>query len=264
MYLMGTSSSAPRFVPDPETQGLLTDALAAVAALLGPIAQVPRWLSSPPPPSLGLPVDLDSLFGFVCGLQEEIGQGELEFTLLEMEPGKPPVPPGYTPVGDPTGHLLHTFARGDELLLLVTPAIFRVRSILLGSVARELGRIGLRQALAGAAPAGVLAEVDPEAAAELAGVALGMGLWVAGGAYVFENACCGGGCGVDLRGIRAGLSLPEAAFALALDARRKGLSRWSGARGLDSTQKAAFKACWGASGKAAPALPAARERALRA
>src|SRR5690606_28739241 len=106
-------------------------------------------------------------------------------------------------------------------------------------------------------PAGALAEVDPEAAAELAGVALGMGLWVAGGAYLFENACCGGGCGVDLRGVRAGLSLPEAAFALALDARRKGLSRWTGARGLDATQKAAFKACWGASGKAAPALAAA-------
>ncbi|MEZ4453175.1 MAG: hypothetical protein R3B09_27180 [Nannocystaceae bacterium] len=252
---MGSSAtSGPRFLPEPETQEFLARALGAVTEALGAVARAPRWLGAEPPERPG---DLDSLFGFVCGLQEEIGQGDLEFTLLEIEPGKPPVPPGFEPVGDPTGHLLHTFARGPELLLLVTPALFRVRTLLLGSVARELGRMGLWQRQREVEPAGVLAEVDPESAAELAGIALGMGLWLANGAYIFENSCCGGGCGIDLRGIRAGLSLPEVSFALALDARRKGLSRWTGGRGLDATQKAAFKACWGASAKAAPALAAA-------
>ena len=35
---------------------------------------------------------------------------------------------------------------------------------------------------------------------------------------MFENACCCGGCGINLRSVRAGLSLPEVSYALALDA----------------------------------------------
>jgi hypothetical protein len=62
---------------------------------------------------------------------------------------------------------------------------------------------------------------------------------------VYENACCGGGCGIDLKTLRAGLSMPEACFALAIDGHRKGLSRRVTGKALDSTQKAAFKRSWG-------------------
>jgi hypothetical protein len=70
--------------------------------------------------------------------------GDLEFTLLDLRPGEP-VPHGFSPLGDPTGHLLHTFARARELVLVVVPQLFKVPSLLLGNVARELGRLGLWQ-----------------------------------------------------------------------------------------------------------------------
>ena len=251
MPLFGSAApaAAPRFVPEDETQGWLAGALTAIARHLGPIADAPRWLADPPR-GLVVPSDLDGLFDFVCALQEGVGQRDLEFTLAEAGQA---MPPGFEAIGDPRGHLLHTFARGDEVALVVSPRLFKVKALLLASVARELGRLGLRQA--GPAPEAI-ARLDAEAGAELAGIALGMGPWVAGGAYIFENACCGGGCGVNLREVRAGLSLPEACFALALDARRKGLSRWTATRGLEATQKAAVKASWAASERALPALAA--------
>ncbi len=61
---------------------------------------------------------------------------------------------------------------------------------------------------------------------------------------------------MNLREVRAGLSLPEAGFAVALDARRKGLSRWTATRGLEATQKAAVKASWPSSERSLPALAA--------
>ncbi|MBC8070135.1 MAG: hypothetical protein IAG13_17505, partial [Deltaproteobacteria bacterium] len=83
--------------------------------------------------------------------------------------------------------------------------------------------------------------VDIEADAEIAAVALGMGVWVANGAYVYEKACCGGGCGLDLKSMRTGLSMPEACFALALDVHRKGIAPRHATKHLESTQAAALK-----------------------
>ncbi|MCB9569502.1 MAG: hypothetical protein H6710_20190 [Myxococcales bacterium] len=256
-------SKSPQFVPDDRSRSWLAASLADIIQHLGEAAMAPRWLADPQPRGLPLANDLDSLFDLVCGLQAEIGQRDLEFTLLEMEPGKPAVPPGFEPLGDPTGHLMHTFARGQELVLLASAGLFRVRELLMASIARELGRMGLWQA----GPSEVIASIDDEAAAELGGVALGMAPWLANGAYIFENACCGGGCGLNLREIKAGLSLPEICYALALDARRKGIGRWGAGKGLGATQKAAFKASWGSIGKGATlaALAAAGgERSLGA
>jgi hypothetical protein len=137
---------------------------------------------------------------------------------------------------------------------------------MLASIARELGRIGLDRA--GAFDGAELGP-DPErlleweADSELAAILLGMGIWVANGAYLFENACCGGGCGVDLRSVRAGLSLPEACYALALDSQRKGVRRWQVVRHLAATQKAATKKCWSHLGDALPPALAAATPEIR-
>src|SRR5690606_30791449 len=142
------------------------------------------------------PRDLDAMFDLVCAAQEHIGQGDVEITLATPGAGSAPVPPGFKALGDPAGHLLHTFARGTELALVVMPQIFRAPTLLFGNLARELGRIGL---WIQPSPSPAVEQIDGEAAAELAAIALGLGVWVANGAYMFENACCGGGCGVDLR-----------------------------------------------------------------
>ena len=176
----------------------------------------------------------------MCGIQGEVGQADVEFTMVEMVPEDPQVPPGFVPLGDAQGQMMHTFVNPTgEYLVVTVPAIFRLEPIVYASVARELGRIAIDR---GGGEAGEPDEV--EADAELAAVALGMGVWVANGAYVFENACCGGGCGIDLSTLRAGLSMPEACFALALDGHRKGLSRRAVARALGGTQKAALKRSW--------------------
>jgi hypothetical protein len=197
------------------------------------------------------PADLDDLFALVCGVQAEIGQQDVEFSLVEVEPGGPQVPRDFSPLGYPEGQLLHTFHGAGQYVMLVVPAIFRVPAIVLASVARELGRIAIHVADRAAPERALLraaSEDDPrqrEADAELAAIALGLGVWVANGSYVFENACCGGGCGIDLRSVRAGLSMPEACFALAVDGQRKGVSRRTLARHLDATQRAALKRSWG-------------------
>ncbi|MCA9714888.1 MAG: hypothetical protein H6713_09380 [Myxococcales bacterium] len=263
MFSFGSeaAAAAPQFVPEETSRDWIATALRDVIAALGSLAQTPRRVVEPAPHEE--PKDLDSLFDFICATQEHIGQDELEFTLLEMEPGKPPVPPGFEPVGDPAGHLLHTFARGrDELIMLVLPQVFKAAPLVRGGVARELGRMGLMQrARADDFDKTLLDDIDQEAAAELAGIALGMGVWIANGTYMFENACCGGGCGIDLRSVSVNLSLPEACFALALDGRRKGFTRRSIARLLEPTQRAAFKKNWSWAPKALPALTAATARA---
>jgi len=249
------------FLPDEEAQSWVAKELGNVASSLGPSAQVPRLLTDPPSSSQ-VPRDLDALFDLTCEVQQAIGQEDLEFTLLELEPNQPPVPPGFEPIGQAEGHMLHAFVRENEYLLLFVPTVFRKAPLVLGGLARELGRIALHRA--GQVPASP-AESDQETTAELAAVALGMGVWIANGAYVFENACCGGGCGIDLGGLRAALSMPEACFALALDAQRKGLSRRSVARYLEATQKAAFKKNWAACKKNPQlALPPAGKAALAA
>ncbi len=261
MYLIGTNATAPSFTPDEETRRWLAESLQAVISQLGAPALAPRWFSDTPAKGVRAPRDLDSLFDFICAAQEQVGQSDLEFTLVDLQPGQPPVPRGFEPLGDATGHLLHTFARAGELALVVAPQLFRVPSLLLGHVARELGRLGLWQRPTTAA----VAELDSEAAAELAGIALGMGPWVANGSYMFNNACCGGGCGIDLGSVRAALSMPEAVYALGLDAQRKGLGRRHAGKLLESTQSAALKQSWDACTPHIPALPAARDAAaLRA
>jgi hypothetical protein len=258
MYTFGSeaAAAAPQFIPDETSRSWIAAGLRDVIAALGVVAEAPRYVKTPAEHEL--PEDLDSLFEFICATQEHIGQDDLEFTLLEMEPGKPPVPPGFEAIGNPEGHLLHTFARGrDELLMLVVPQVFRAAPLVLGGIARELGRMGLIQRSSSS-----LADLDDEAAAELAGVALGMGAWIANGSYIFENSCCGGGgCGVDLGSVSVNLSLPEACFALALDGRRKGMSRRSLARSLEPTQRTAFKKNWSLASKSLPALAAAPSQA---
>lgn len=249
MFLFGTSAArtAPEFLPDEESRSTIADALQAVIAQLGPPATAPRWLSD-----AAAPRDLDGLFDFLCSVQTQVGQQDIEFTLLDFRPGEP-VPGGFQPLGDPSGHLLRTYVRARELVLVVVPQVFKTPSLLLGNVAREIGRIGLWQQPT--TPA--VADLDSEVAAELAGVALGLGTWVANGAYMFNNACCGGGCGIDLGSVRAALTMPQACFAVALDARRKNLSRRQATRQLESTQSAAFKANWDPCTKQLAALPAA-------
>jgi hypothetical protein len=263
MFLFGSSAgNVPTFTPDEETRGWLARGLQAVISQLGAPALRPQWLTDAPAKGVRSPRDLDSLFEFICAAQEQVGQADLEFTLVDLQPGQPPVPPGFAPIGDATGHLLHSFARAQEVVLVVAPQLFRVPSLLLGHVARELGRLGLWQQPQ-QSPA-VLA-MDSETAAELAAVALGMGTWVANGAYMFNNACCGGGCGIDLGSVRAALSMPEACYVLGLDAQRKGLGRRHAAKVLESTQAAALKQSWDACGPHVAALPAARSGgALRA
>ena len=256
MFLFGSSAgTALTFLPDEESRRWLAQGLQAVIAQLGAPALRPQWLTETPAKGVRAPRDLDSLFDFICAAQEQVGQADLEFRLVDLVPGQPPVPKDFAPIGDPTGHLLHSFTRAQEVVLVVAPQLFRVPSLLLGHVARELGRLGLWQAPE-QSPA--VQGLDSEAAAELAAVALGMGTWVANGAYMYNNACCGGGCGIDLGSVRAALSMPEACYALALDAHRKGLGRRHAAKVLESTQAAALKQSWDACAPHVPALPAAR------
>lgn len=239
------------FVPDEDSRGFVEDLFSGLLPRLGEPATRPQLITGPERGPL--PGSLDDFFDLICGLQAQIGQEDVEFTLLEMEGGtRPQLPQSFRPLGDPTGQLLHTFSDGDEYVMLFSPGIFRQSEIFFGSIARELGRLAIR--IGG----GHLIEgedVDPhelEAESEVAATALGMGVWVVNGSYVFENSCCGGGCGLDLRSLRTGLSMPEAAYALALDARRKGLGRWGVGRHLQPTQKAAFRKNWGAIGKDTP------------
>jgi len=231
-------SSAPAvdFLPPEDARAWVADGLRDHVTRLGPPAHAPRLVTKT---SIAKPRDLDDLFELMCGVQAEVGQADVELTLLELDPDDPPSRHGYAPLGDPTGQLVHTFVKGGELLVVAVPAIFRVTELALASVARELGRIAVHRA------GGHQVEpTDFEGDAELAAIALGLGVWVANGAYVYENKCCGGGCGIDLKSLRAGLSLPEACFGLALDGHRKGLSRRVVAKHLQPTQRAALERSW--------------------
>lgn len=236
--MLGFSSTpAVDFLPPEDTRAWVADGLRDHAARLGDPARAARLVTQT---SIPKPRDLDDLFELMCGVQAEVGQADVELTLLELDPDDPPSAHGYAPLGDPTGQLVHTFTKRGELLVVAVPAIFRVTELVLASVARELGRIAVHRA------GGHLVEpADYEGDAELAAIVLGLGVWVANGAYVYENACCGGGCGLDLKSLRAGLSLPEACFALAVDGHRRGISRRVVTKHLQPTQRAALKQSWG-------------------
>ncbi|HET6582012.1 MAG TPA: hypothetical protein VFG69_01170 [Nannocystaceae bacterium] len=230
-----TGGGPVEFLPDEEARAWLAEGLHEHAARLGEPACTPRLVLES---SMAKPRDLDDLFELICSTQSEVGQRDVEFTLLELQPGaaREQIPRDFVPLGDSDGQLMHTFASGEALLIVVLPAVLKVPALVHGSIARELGRIAIAR--------GGGHRVEPEdreADAELAAIALGLGVWVANGAYIYDNKCCGGGCGIDLSSLRAGLSLPEACFALAVDARRRGLSARVAAKHLEATQKAAFK-----------------------
>ena len=260
MFQFGSAATAPEFVPDADSRDWLAEGLASLSARLGPAAQRPQLLTDPADVGVrNTPRDLDGLFDMICAVQEVVGQEDVELTLLEIDGRAPDLPKEYTSIGAANGKPLHTLHRAGEYLFVFAPAVFKVRELLLGSIARELGRVALHRS-------GDLEQIeDLEAESELAAITLGMGVWVANGAYIFEQACCGGGCGVDLRNIRTGLSLPEACYALALDAKRKGLRRRSVIKHLEPTQKAAARKSWGHIGSAPPAAlaAAAEAKALR-
>jgi len=247
-----SSTSSVDFLPEDGARAWVAERMRAVSSHLagrwGDFATRPRVVTET---SVAKPHDLDDLFELLCGAQEEIGQQDLEFNLVELGDGSGPnVPKGFEPLGDPEGQLLHTFHKGDQYVLLAVPQIFKVSSIVFSSVARELGRIAIHQSdVHGTAlrsrPETEKQLAEREADAELASIALGLGVWVANGAYVYESACCGGGCGIDLASLRAGLSMPEACFALAVDSQRKGLSRRVITKHLESTQTSALKRSWG-------------------
>ncbi len=236
---------AIEFLPDDEAQGWVADSLQDLVPRLGPAAQKPQLLTQSKPPRSS-----DDLFDFMCDVQAQVGQSDVEFGLVDAAEAGPEVPPGFTPLGNPAGQLMTTFARGPEYVTVVAPILFRKTELVFAAVARELGRIAVSRA-----GGHHMEPADFESEAELAAIALGMGVWVANGSYIFQNACCGGGCGINLKSLRVGLSMPEACFATALDGHRKGVSRRSIAKHLESNQKAAFKQSWGhVSG--APALKA--------
>ncbi len=232
------STSAPEFLPDLAAREWIATRLRTLAAQLHDVeaTQAPQLIM----PSSRMPVDLDGLFDLLCAMQEELGQADLEFTLLEASEQAPQLPKDFSTLGDPSGQLLHTaFGRG-EYVLLYTPTLFKKKELLAASVARELGRMAIHQH---DGHQGIETK-DMEADSELAAIILGLGVWVANGSYLFENSCCGGGCGVDLRGLRTGLSMPEACFATALDGQRKGVGRRAVTKHLSPTQKSAFKTSW--------------------
>lgn len=232
-----SNTEAVNFLPDEDARAWLAELLGKLSVRLGEPAAKARLLIDAPKPS-----NIDDLFDLMCGVQQEVGQSEVEFTLLEL--GQDEVPSSFRALGNSTGQLMHTLTNGSQFLTVANPMVYKVPEIALASVARELGRIAI--AVAGGHE---VKPADFEADAELAAIALGMGVWVANGSYIFENGCCGGGCGVNLKELRTGLSMPEACFATALDGQRKQMSRRSLAKHLESTQKAAFKKCWGAIAK---------------
>ncbi|MCA9653925.1 MAG: hypothetical protein H6712_27595 [Myxococcales bacterium] len=251
--MLGISGSTNvDFLPDEDARAWVADGLRDHMVRLGEPARRARVVTKT---TIDEPRDLDDLFELMCGVQREVGQGEVELTLLELTEEDSPARHGYEPLGDPTGQLMHTFAKRDDLVVVVVPQLLRVAELTLASVARELGRIAVY--LAGGHQ---VEPSDVEGDAELAAITLGLGVWIANGAYVYENACCGGGCGLDLRSMRAGLSMPEACFGLAVDSQRKGISRRAVAKHLQPNQRAAFKRSWGYVGKQ-PALTAAPQMA---
>jgi hypothetical protein len=240
MFAFALPGGGIDLVPNDDDRTWLMKSLVEVVGHLGPHATSTRLLA---PPSRKVQ-DFDALFAMICEVQANVGQHEVEFELVDGDGPLPPLAAPLVAIGEAKGHLMHTMRAGEELVLVASRTVFKVQNLLAAHVAREVGRMALVQAGAfidtPPGPRGVVRD-EPEAASELAAISLGLGPWILNGSAIFENACCGGGCGVNLRSIRAGLSMPEAAYAVALDAHRRRLSGWSLSRMLESNQRAAFK-----------------------
>ena len=190
MFSFGASASnAPEFVPDAASRDWVSTSLMRVAAKLGAPAAAPRVVVSPPGNIVAR--SFDSLFDMICAVQELVGQGSVELTLVEVRPGDAPeIPDGFQMLGDPNGQMMSTLVRGDEYAMLYNPVAFKEENLLRAAVAREIGRIAIHR------NGGHDLDLKPEdyiADAELAAIALGLGVWIANGAYIYESSCCGGG-----------------------------------------------------------------------
>ena len=235
-------SSSPEFVPPQDSRDWLVDVMQDIVNVLPHAATSGKWFHPPQQPIVGL----DPLFDLFCAVQAEIGQGEVDLTLVEADDSTRSLPAGFRPLSDGAGLLFQTLTNDEKFVVLYSPLIFRKQPILLAHAAREIGRISLYLAQK-LQPTHRLWQELPEHAhsySELAAILNGLGVWVVNGSYVFENKCCGVGCGINLSGLKAGLSLPEACFALGLEAARRGVSRREMGRHLDATQKAAFSASY--------------------
>lgn len=246
-----TAAAAPQFVPEQGAQEWISAALQRLRTRLGPVAQTRQLITCPG--GLDVPRDLDATFDLICDLQEQVGQEDLEFTLLAHEQNQD-LGDEFVALGNPTGQLMHSFHHRtqDSYLILFSDAVFRVLPVMFASIARELGRFALHRSGGPLFDDASTFQHDPESEAELAAISMGLGVWVANGAVMFENGCCGGGCGIDLGSLRAGLSVPEVCHALAVDGKARGLGKWGISRHLESTQKAAFKRNWTALKRAKP------------
>lgn len=235
MFQFGATPKV-EFLPEPDAQGWVAERLQAHRRRFdGPAITAP--LLDPAP--CEQVKNSDALLALFAAVQREVGLEALDVGLAEVDDGG--VPPGFVALGNPEGQMLHTFHHQGEYVVACVAGVFRVPELLGAAVAREIGRIAIHAA------GGHEPDVGPEdfeADAELAAVTLGLGAYVANGSYIFENSCCGGGCGIDLKSLRAGLSMPEACFAAAADARLRGLSARAVAKHLSPTQAAAFKSAY--------------------
>lgn len=246
MFSLGSFGAvSPEFIPDQDSQRWLLREFLSVIESTAPHSDPRRpWVHIPSV----IPRDLDGFFEFICGLQAQVGQDALDLTVLPIHDGNAEIPSDYRALSSGQGQLMQTLFGRGEYVLCFSQALFKKDELLLASIARELGRIALHQELAKDSAALVQAshpsqDEDPlgSTRAELAAFALGTGLFITNGSYIFENSCCGGGCGINLKSLKAGLSMPEATFMLAVDTIRRQEKQRSLARQLAPNQKAAFK-----------------------
>ena len=242
MFSFGSSASVNlEFLPDPDSRLWILRELVHAIARLAPHSDSARgWFHVP---KTGVPGNIDQFLDWVCSIQAQIGQQDLELTLLPLQHDSPAIPKDYRALVSGEGQLIQTLYGRSEYVMVFTPALFKKAELFFASVARELGRIAIFEVVRDAATPSA-PDLLEHAYAEIAAHALGLGVWITNGAYIFENGCCGGGCGVNLKSLRTGLSMPESAFALALDGLRRAEKKRSIAKQLAPNQKAAFLAAW--------------------
>src|SRR5688572_9533502 len=78
-----TDAKDVEFLPDEDARAWLAEGLGELGSRLGEPAARPRVLGAPP---IEKPRDLDAVFELMCGIQSEIGQRDVEFALVELDP----------------------------------------------------------------------------------------------------------------------------------------------------------------------------------